>query len=206
MSPQLSPSLLHSACEQCIACLRELSGIHLDIDPPTGAILPNAPHCVYGMRKVLLHVTAIFTWQVDTNVMHVIAPELRAANEQIDGFWDEAVRAMELDFLDGAVGPENRRARAFAKRRQELVSPFIHPTPARLLLPREDGGLAPASGSRHYYFLIELLADLAFRYAVSTAFLSQLRGADTDQAIVCVIHKIQKAIPAVSPGNSLTLS
>ena len=180
-------------------------GIHFEIDPPTNVIAPNAPDCIYGLRKVLLHVKATIAWKLDTDVMHVISPELRAASEQIDGFWDEACRAMELEDLDGAIGKETRRARAFAKTRQELVSPFIHPTPQRLFLPREHGGLAPATDSRYYFILIGLLADLAFRYAVSIAYLSQLLSTGKEQAIASVMHKIQNAFAAVQFGDSSTM-
>lgn len=206
MSLQQTPSRLHSACERCIACLRDLVRIHLDIDTPTSSIAPNAPHCVYALRKVLLHVNATISWELDTDVLHVIAPEFRAANEQIDGFWDEAVRAMGLKDLDGAVGAETRQARAVSKMKHELVSAFIHPTPQRLLLPREQGGLAPASAERYYFILIGLLADLAFRYAVSIGFLSQLLRAGKDQAIESVMREIQSAFAAVSIGDPSTLS
>ncbi len=145
-------------------------------------------------------------WQLDANVMHVIAPEFRAVNNRIDGSWDEAVKATKLDFLDGAVGPESRRARTFAKRRHEIHSSFVHPTRLRLLLAMERGGLVPQSGSQYDYILIELLADLAFRCAVSIAFLSPLRGADNDHAIARTMHKIRNALPAVSPWNSSPLS
>ena len=134
--PEQSPVLLRSACEQCLACLKDLLGIHLDIDPPTSVIAPNAPDCVYRLRKVLLHVDAISAWQLDTHVMHVIAPELRAASEQLDGFWDEARRAMDLEDGEEPVGRKTRQARAHAKTRKELVSAHVHPTPQRLFLPK----------------------------------------------------------------------
>ena len=205
-SPEPSPVLLHAACEQCVACLRDLVGIHFEIDPPTNVIASDGPHCVHGLRKVLIHVNATIGWKLDVNVMHVIAPELRAASEQIDGFWDEACRAMELEDPNGLVGAGTRGARAFAKARQELVSAFVHPTPQRLFLPREQGGLAPASDSRYYFTLLGLLFDLAFRYAISIAYLSQLLRAGKEQAITSVMHKIQSAFAAVSLGNSSTTS
>ena len=35
---------------------------------------------VYRLRKVLVHVKAITNWQLDTEVIHVLAPELRTPN------------------------------------------------------------------------------------------------------------------------------
>ena len=204
-SPEQSPVLLHCACEQCVECLRDLVRIHLDIDPPANVVAPIAPRCMYGLRKVLLHINATISWKLDMSVMHVIAPELRAASEQIDGFWEEACRAMELEDPNGLVGAEAQGTRALAKMRQELVSSFVHPTPQRLLLPSEQGGLAPASDARYYSTLLGLLDELAFRYAISIAYLSQLLRADKEQAVTSVIQEIQNAFAAVSVGNSSTM-
>ena len=81
---------------------------------------------------------------------------------------------MELEDPNGMVGAEAQGTRALAKMRQELVSSFVHPTPQRLLLPSEKGGFAPASDARYYSTLLGLLVELAFRYAISIAYLSQL--------------------------------
>ena len=204
--PEQSPDLLRSACEQCVALLKVLLGIHLDIDPPTSVIAPNAPECVYRLQKVLLHVNAISSWQLDTHVMHVIAPELRAAQEQIDGFWDEAMRAMELEDGDGPVGRKTRQARAHAKTRKELVSGYVHPTPRRLFLPTEHGGLAPANDSRYYSNMVVVLADFVFRYSVSLAYMSQQLRAGKEQAIVSVMDEIGNAFATVGFGDSSTMS
>ena len=168
-------------------------------------IAPNAPDCVYRLRKVLLHVKAISAWQLDTHVMHVIAPDLRAANEQIAGFWDEAWSAMELEDGDEPGGRKTRQAQAHTKTRKELVSAYVHPTPQRLFLPTEHGGLAPANDSRYYSNMVGLLADLVFRYSVSLAYMSQLLRAGKEQAITSAMDKIRNAFATVGSGDSSTM-
>ena len=201
-----SPELLRAACEECVACLSELVGVHFDIDPPTRVIGPNDPDCVYRLRKIGLHVKAITGWQLDTFVMHVMAPELRAANEQLDGLWDKATHAMGLEFLNEAAGPTARQAQSSAKTRHELVSSYTHPTPQRLLLSTERGGLGPASDPLYYFTMLVLLADLAFKYAVALEYLSQLLGAGTVEAIMSLEGKIRDVFAAGFSAKSSVMS
>ena len=84
---QQSLVVLRLACDESIACLKELVDIHFAIDPSDRLIQPTDPDCVYRMRKALLHIKAITAWTLDTDVMHVIAPEIRAAVDEIDAVW-----------------------------------------------------------------------------------------------------------------------
>ena len=70
---------LRWGCEQCISCLNELVRVHFEMDPADRLIRTDDEEIVYRLRKVLLHVKAITGWQLDTEVMHVLAPELRTA-------------------------------------------------------------------------------------------------------------------------------
>ena len=201
-----SPLFLRSACEQCIECLGRLVAVHLDIDAATRGIAPTDPDCVYRLRKVLLHVKALTGWNLDTEVMHVMAPELRAASEQIEGLWEEATHALELEDLNEVASPTVRTAREFAKTRHALVSSYIHPTPQLLLLPTEQGGLGQANDERYYSTLLMLLGDVAFRYSISLAYLSQLLAAGKAEAIALVMHKIGEAFATVSSADSSAMS
>ena len=90
---------LSSGCEQCISCLKDLLRVHIEMDPADRVICLDDEEIVYRLRKVLLHVKAITGWQLDTEVMHVLAPELRTANEQIDLVWKKLPKEELSEFL-----------------------------------------------------------------------------------------------------------
>lgn len=188
---------LYLACGQCIECLGKLRNIHLEIDPPTRTIAPNDPEYVYHMRKVLLHVEAIVGWQLDMTAVHVMAPEMRAAIEQVDIIWGKAVHEMDLEGL-------NEPAKLLAqgnKRNREFLSSYVHPTPQRLLTSWECGGLGPA-GERCYAPMAVVLVDLVFRHAILLAYLAQLLGSDKEQDIISVLKSFNNACTTIVSANS----
>ena len=128
-----SPAVLSSACDECIANLDELVGIHLAIDPPNRIIQPTDPDGVYRLRKALLHIKSITSWTIDTEVMHVIAPEIRAAADEVDHVWKEAVEDLELN--DIAEEQASKATQQRAKTNRETTSSYVHPSPQRLRLP-----------------------------------------------------------------------
>ena len=80
--------------------LKDLLGVHFEMGPADRAICAGDEEIVYRLRKVLLHVKAIAGWQLDTEVMHVLAPEIRTADEQIDLVWK---KLRERNCRSGAV-------------------------------------------------------------------------------------------------------
>ena len=192
---------LRSGCEQSIPRLNELIGIHIKIDPLSRSIRPNDNEIVYRLRKVLLHIKFATSWQFDTQVMHVLAPEIRAADEQFDMIWKKVPKEQITEILvedgDSAVG---MRDRAF-KLGRKILSPYIHPTPQSLLLAKEQGGLGEVDEVRYYYYLFLLLGYVEFRYSVSLAFLSQLLKSNKEGQINSVMIKMGEAFASTSPGD-----
>ena len=141
---------LRSGCEQCLSCLKELSRVQLEMDPHDRAIAAADDEMVYRLRKVLLHVKAITGWHLDTEVIHVQAPELRAADEQIGQIWKKVPRDELSEYLarDGKT-VEAGRVTMF-KAGKEILSSYVHPTPQRLLLGKELGGLGQTDEVRFF--------------------------------------------------------
>ena len=73
------------------------------------------------MRKALLHVKTITAWTLDTDVMHVIAPEIRAAVDEIDDVCEEALHDLELDDIVEEQASKSARHRAQDEPRGHLL-------------------------------------------------------------------------------------
>ena len=196
---QPSPVVLRLACDESIACLKELVDIHFAIDPSDRLIQPTDPDCVYRMRKALLHVKTITAWTLDTDVMHVIAPEIRAAVDEIDDVCEEALHDLELD--DIVEEQASKSARHRAKTNREATSFYVHPSPQRLLLPKEHGGFGPGDDQRYYTTMLDMLFNLAFRYAVSLAYLSRRLAVDEELPIASMMQRIGAVIVSVTPRS-----
>ena len=194
---------LRSGCEQCISCLKELIRVHFEMDPYDRSIRPDDEEIVYRLRKVLLHVKAITSWQLDTEVMHVLAPELRTADEQIELVWKKLPREQLAEYLVGdAKNAVEGRDKLF-KSGKEILSSYIHPTPQRLILGKELGGLGRPDEVRCYVGMFMLLSSLVFRYGISLAFLSQLLSSRKEVAIASAMTKVTEELRSISPADCL---
>ena len=194
---------LRSGCEQCIACLKELVRVQFEMDPHDRAIRADDEEIVYRLRKVLLHVKAITGWQLDTEVMHVLAPELRTADEQIELIWKKLPREQLTEYLaDDGKSVVGGRDKLF-KSDKEILSSYIHPTPQRLRLGKELGGLGSPDEVRCFVNLFTLLGSLVFRYAVSLAFLSQLLSGRKEGSIASVMMKVKEELGSISQADCL---
>ena len=194
---------LRSVCDQCASFLKELIRIQFELDPPGRVIGPDDEEIVYRLRKVLLHVKALTSWQFDTEVMHVLAPELRTAGEQIDLVWKKLPREQLTEYLsDGGESVVGGRDKLF-KSEKDILSSYIHPTPQRLLLGKELGGLGRPDEVRWFVNLFTLLGSLTFRYAVSLAFLSQTLGGRKEGQIASVMMKVTEEFGSISPSDCL---
>ena len=196
-SSQPSPGVLCLACDESIACLKELVNIHFAIDSSDRLIQPTDPDCVFRMRKALLHVNSITVWTLDTDVMHVIAPEIRAAVDEIDDVFEEAAHDLALD--DIVEKEASKATRRRAKTNRETTSSYVHPSPQRLLLPKEHGGLGPGDDQRYYNTMLDMLCHLAFRYAVSLAYLSRRLAVGEELPIASMMQRIEAVIVSVTP-------
>ena len=158
---------------------------------------------MYRLRKVLLHVKAITGWQLDTEVMHVLAPELRTADEQIELIWKKLPREQLTEYLaDDGKSVVGGRDKLF-KSDKEILSSYIHPTPQRLRLGKELGGLGSPDEVRCFVNLFTLLGSLVFRYAVSLAFLSQLLSGRKEGSIASVMMKVKEELGSISQAACL---
>ena len=194
---------LRSGSEQCIACLKDLLGVHFKLDPADRVICADDEEIVYRLRKVLLHVKAIAGWQLDTEVMHVLAPEFRTADEQIDLVWKKLPRVELSEYLsdngNSVVGGCDKTFKSGKK----ILSSYIHPTPQKLRLGKELGGLVKPDEVRCLVNLFMLLSGLVFRYGVSLCFMSQLVSGRKEGSIATAVSKATGAMGSMPPAELL---
>ena len=164
--------VLRSQCEKCIECLKDLMVLHLGIDSQGKDIEPTDIECVFRLRKVLLHVRAITGCQLETNTLHVIAPEIRCANEQLQKIFKRKPQVLRANYLGDENNSLVEQIRRNGKTIREIVSPFVHPTFQRLLLPVEHGGLDKPKEVACFFNIFGLLMDLSWNYGVSVAHLA----------------------------------
>ena len=188
---------LRSECEQCISYMKELTHVQFGMDPPDRMINQDDEEIVYRLRKVLVHITAITSWELDMEVMHVLAPELRAADEQIGLVWKKLPKEQLIDYLaddgESVVGGRDQ----LSKPAKENLSSYIHPTPQRLILGKEMGGLRRPDEVRYFVNLFTLLVGLVFRYAVTLGFLSQTLEGRKEGKIASVLIKVTKELESI---------
>ena len=194
---------LRSGCEQCLSCLKELSRVQLEMDPHDRAIGAADDEMVYRLRKVLLHVKAITGWHLDTEVIHILAPELRAADEQIDQVWKKVPREELSEYLakDGKTVRAGRDTMFRAGK--EILSLYIHPTPQRLGLGKEVGGLGRPDKVLCFANLLMLLSGLVLRYGISLDFMSQRLSGGNERSIAAAILKASGAVGSASVADCL---
>ena len=77
-------SALTSVCEGLMDCLNELQVLHLAMDGPEGTALGSNDALIRRLRKAHLHVQSVTSWEVGRHVLHGMAADIRAAQEQLD--------------------------------------------------------------------------------------------------------------------------
>ena len=161
---------LRSQFNKCIECLNDLVALHQEIDPPSRNIESTDDECYFRLRKVLLHVRAITAWHFDTEILHVIAPEIRCANKQLEKILKIMPESFQVSNLDND-DPVPVQIRHPGGKLREIVSGFVHPTPARFFLPIQHGGFYETNEAPSLLFMVLMLVDLAVNYEASVAYL-----------------------------------
>lgn len=150
---------LRAGCERNFEYLRELRLVHLQIDSLTSEIESSELATVLRLRKVFLHVQAVTSWRLRTYTHHEVAPDIRAAMEQLKPIVRERLDRKE---------PAQIRDRVLKRldRTMTNLDSFLHPTPATLIYPIRDGGLQRAEAVDALVILNLWLMELLSYYGI----------------------------------------
>ena len=189
--------LLRTQCERCVECLNDLTVIHLGLDAPSRIIESADEACYYRLRKVLLHIRAITGWEIDIEVLHVIAPEVRCANKQLERVLVSMPESFRVNYFGDEDSPFAGKFRKVGKELREIVSGFVHPTPQRLQLPTERGGFFETNKEPSLVFIVWMLVDLASKYAVSVAYLTKDSNTGSARKLTDIFLQLSSVVTTV---------
>ena len=159
-------------CERCLDLLGELARIHLAVDAPTRGMQADEPDWIGRLRKICLHVRAIGGWEIGADVEHVMAPEIRAAYEQLDAVWKHVPATFRLDEIDGGWWAEEAR--------NGMLPTYDHPTPLALMLSAGRGGFRNGENGMRYAQLAVWLGHLGLGYGLALVYLAQVLDIEGD--------------------------
>ena len=159
-------------CEEGCEMLRELTRIHLEIDPPKRRIRAEEPDWIFRLRKVCLHAVAITRGELSVDTAHVMATELRAAYVQMDAVWNCVPGEFRLDEMDDGWWAHEART--------GLLATYDHPTPLSLAFPLANGGFGDIQDPKSYLRLAVWLGHLGLGYGLALAYLAQVLSAKGD--------------------------
>lgn len=162
---------LRAECERNRDVLRDLVRIHLSIDKPARSIGADEPDWICRLRKICLHVRAIETLEIDTEVAHVMAPELRAAYVQMDAVWKSMPRKYKLDEMNSGWWATEAK--------NGMLAAYDHPTPIGLVLLRAGrGGFRSGEAGETYTRLALWLGYLGLGYGLALTYLAAVLGVE----------------------------
>ena len=108
------------------------------------------------LHKTFVHIVAVARWQMDGEVLHVMAPEIRAAAKALDPLVQESL-PQQL-----SKGSRNRHSFLI---HEEGLALFAHPTLYSLSGSRGRGGFGNTGYVRYLCVAYTALSQLAAAYA-----------------------------------------
>jgi len=185
-----SAEQVRADCERSRDLLRELTRIHLSIDEPARSIGADEPDWICRLRKICLHVRAIDTWEIDADIAHVMAPELRAAYVQMDAVWKSVPRKFKLHEVDSDWWLKEAR--------DGLLATYDHPTPFGLALLQEGrGGFRSGEAGESYGRLTVWLGFLGLGYVFALTYLAVVLSVEGE-----AITRLRAAVRMVLANRS----
>ena len=175
---------LRTQCGLLLNLLTELIDIHLEVDDHTRIMEEGEPDWIGRLRKILLHVIAVNRWEIGVGVEHVMAPEIRAAFEQMSIVWKRLPATIRLEKVDGDWWAKEARS--------GLLATLDHPTPQTLMLSAEHGGFSDSESGVVYARLALWLGYLFLGYSLALVYLSQVLGSgeDIESRVTSIVCKL----------------
>ena len=136
---------------ECIDLIQKLVDLHFKIDPPDHELTNEDNDMFFRMRKCLFHALMIKDLGCYNDTLHIIAVECRAMEEQL-----------------AKVVVTNKR--------DDMLSPFVHPSPQKLIQNQSIGGLASENRIAVFGIMLSMLLNLGFFYCVALQPLNKSSG------------------------------
>lgn len=175
---------LRTWCERCRDLLSELANIHLEVDVPTRDMETDEPDWIGRLRKICLHVLAMNRWNIGVGVEHVMAPEIRAAFEQMNIVWSDLPPSTLLERIDAGWWGEEASS--------GMLATYDHPTPLKLMISADHGGFSTDESKWVYAQLVLWLGHLVLGYGLALVHLSEMIGSEEaiESRVASVWHRM----------------
>ena len=151
---------LVEACDRQLEALRETRKMHETLLGPLDTEPGEESEPLLRLRKVYCHVIAITAWSLDRWVFHVMAPDIRAALEQLRPLARETCKQLH------EPGEQCRVSRCFDEL-DGLLAPLTHPALVNLAYLPEANGAFTGDGVKHLSNLCLSLHCLLAGYALT---------------------------------------
>ena len=181
-SRQEAEAALTSVCEGFIDCLKELQALHLTMDDSEGTPIASISELTLRLRKAHLHAQSITSWEIGRHVLHVMAPDIRAAQEQLDPIVLTGLADNDKVTRSGGGG-------GYTSDRDRALNLFCHPTAVSLIYGPDQGGLH-TDNVRELAQLVPLLGGLVTAYCLA---LGMMAGALSHAAQSEIVSLLQRA-------------
>ena len=151
---------LAEACDRQIEALQEIRKMHEDLFGPLDTESGEESDSLLRLRKVYCHVIAITSWRLDRWVFHVMAPDIRAALEQLRPLVRETCKEVHEP-------KEQCKVSRYFDNLDDLLTPLIHPSGVNLICLPEANGAFGGGGVRLLSSLCLSLHCLLTNYATT---------------------------------------
>ena len=184
---------LYSGCRRWLVLLSELVAKHTKIDAPERRPCDVDADISLRLRKSYFHINAIIAWPVDTLIIHVMGPDIRTAQRQLD--------PIVSDFLQNPSSATRIRVpRTSHTSSRSLLGSVSHPTPQTLIHPRHLGGLDHAETIPCLAVLFHSLAELTLNYSTALGALADRLDRGDMQELADILARAKDEI-ASAPFN-----
>ena len=188
--------ILYSTCKLFLGHLSELNTIHLSMDYPRRKVANSEPESILRLRKVFFHVQAIISWPVDTDILHVMGPDIRAAREQLKHVVDDKTHERHNN------SNLTKRLKNPGSAADEL-SNFSHPNAVLLLQSQDVGGLGNSDPILCLLKLYIWLGVMVVEYGLGLGFVAELLDGSKQPDILAVINRVRAESTLVNPKEIL---
>ncbi|MDE2721846.1 MAG: hypothetical protein OXI59_00575, partial [Gemmatimonadota bacterium] len=147
---------LNDRCEGVLKGLKDLVQIHKQMNAQVDWKVENDPTFRLHLHKAYIHIVAITSWQMNGEVFHVMAPEIRAAVKALDPLVQE--------YLPQELSKKKRNRHSFLYQENDLKC-FAHPTLFSLSNTRGFGGFGKTGYVRYLSVAYTSLSQLMLAYA-----------------------------------------
>ena len=173
---------LRSRVEQCVADLRALNGLHIELDRPEHQVHETQNTIILPLRKVYFHLRAITCWPINDQTLHLVAPDARAAQWQLRPLVREILQSDQKDVL-------------FI---EKLLALFCHPTPVQLIHSVDAGGFRETDESIYFARLYMVMAGLIADYGLCLGILSDDSNESEGSKITEIVTRVSSDARSLS--------